>query len=583
VQPATVRDVLQRMQRDPKTHVDFPLAREIATREGIKAVIDGSLLGVGGRYVIAMRLVSAQSGEELATFRETADNQSELLPAVDRLAKEVRARIGESLKKVQSAPPLEQVTTSSLEALKKYVQGVKLINEEGDFTRGSALLEEAVSIDSGFAMAYRKLGIENGNRGLNEKAAVYYEKAFAHRDRLSDAERLLLMGSYYQLGKNQDDAKSMAAYEQLLDIQPNNTAALNNLATALQFHHQYARAESLLVHAIRVGPVAPVHYTNLAQVQIRQGKLDSAAAAFDRCVAQFPRNVECPGFRILFGWTLHQYDSVRVQLERVEPTITEPTVRATAISLEADVARLHGKLREAKRQTDRSIALRAQAGARGGPLNSAVVEAIDAAWFLGDSARAARLLDDAMARDPIDKLSMTEAPYVETVSAYAIAGRMERARAILSQWETRRRASPSIADSSRAHAMLGIIALQSGQYGVAQTELRAANEVGCAICDAPLLGRAYDLDAKPDSAIAVYERYVDTPLLERSAVDGLFLAGVHKRLGELYEAKGQREKALQHYRTFIALWKDADPELQPKVTDARQRIATLTRGPDNGR
>ena len=109
---------------DPtRRRVDFALAREIATREGIKAVIDGSLLGVGGRYVIAMRLVSAQSGDELATFRETADDQSEILPTVDRLAKEVRAKIGESLKHVQSAPPLEQVTTPSLDALKKYVQG----------------------------------------------------------------------------------------------------------------------------------------------------------------------------------------------------------------------------------------------------------------------------------------------------------------------------------------------------------------------------------------------------------------------------------------------------------------------------
>jgi eukaryotic-like serine/threonine-protein kinase len=125
-----------------------------------------------------------------------------------------------------------------------------------------------------------------------------------------------------------------------------------------------------------------------------------------------------------------------------------------------------------------------------------------------------------------------------------------------------------------------VIALQSGQYAVAQGELRAANEVGCAICEMPLLARAYDLDGKPDSAIAVYERYVHTPLLERSGADGLFLAGVHKRLGELYEAREQRDKAVQHYRTFIDLWKDADPELQPRVTDARQRVAALTRGSD---
>src|SRR5439155_17606014 len=98
---------------------------------------------------------------------------------------------------VQSAPPLEQVTTSSLEALKKYVQGVKLINEDGDFTRGAALLEEAVALDTSFAMAYRKLGVEYGNHDLSEKAGEYYDKAFAHRDRLSDAERLLLLGSHY--------------------------------------------------------------------------------------------------------------------------------------------------------------------------------------------------------------------------------------------------------------------------------------------------------------------------------------------------------------------------------------------------
>jgi len=580
VPSTTVRDVLQRMQRDPKTRVDFPLAREIATREGIKAVIDGSLLNVGGRYVIAMRLVSAQSGDELATFRETAANQSELLPTVDRLAKEVRTKIGESLKHVQSAPPLEQVTTSSLEALKKYVQGVKLINEEGDFTRGTALLEEAVTLDSGFAMAYRKLGVEHGNRGLSEKAGEYYDKAFAHRDRLSDAERLLLLGSYYDLGKNQDGAKSMAAYERLLDIQPNNTAALNNLASSLQYLHQYARAESLLVRAIRVGPVAPVHYENLARSQILQGKLDSAQATFDLCIQQFPRNVQCPGFRIVFEWVRGRYDSMGVKLARLEPRITEPTIRAQVVNLQADLARLHGKLHEAKRQGDRSIDLSAQAGMRGSVLYKALLEALDVAWFYGDSTRAVRLLDDALARDPIDRLAMSEAPYTGVVDLYAFAGRPDRARALMAEWDTRRRTSPSISDSLRAHEMRGYLALNAKQYGVAQTELRAADQLGCPICNAAMLARAYDLDGKPDSAIVIYERFLNTPLLERTGVDGAFLPAVHKRLGELYEAKGQRDKALAHYRGFLELWKDADPELQPKVTDARQRVAALRRGPD---
>ena len=100
------------------------------------------------------------------------------------------------------------------------------------------------------------------------------------------------------------------------------------------------------------------------------------------------------------------------------------------------------------------------------------------------------------------------------------------------------------------------------------------------MCNAPMLGRAYDMAGNADSAVAVFERFLVTPALDRSGVDGAFLPVVHKRLGELYEAKGQREKALEHYRAFIELWKDADPELQPKVTDARQRVAALTSGTD---
>ena len=128
--------------------------------------------------------------------------------------------------------------------------------------------------------------------------------------------------------------------------------------------------------------------------------------------------------------------------------------------------------------------------------------------------------------------------------------------------------------------MRGYIALNSKRYAEAQAELSTADEVGCPICNAAMLGRAYDLDGKPDSAIAVYQRFLDTPVLQRSGVDAVFLPAVHKRLGELYDARGQRDKALAHYHTFIDLWKDADPELQPKVTDAKQRVAALTRGTD---
>jgi eukaryotic-like serine/threonine-protein kinase len=579
VQAATVRDVLRRMERPADSHVDFALAREIATREGIKAVIDGSLVGVGGRYVIAMRLLSAQTGDALATFRETADDQAGILPAVDRLAKEVRAKIGESLRNVQGAPPLEQVTTPSLEALRKYVQGVRTVGE-GDFAKGVVLLEEAVALDTGFAMAYRKLGVEYGNRGMDEKAGEYYEKAYAHLDRLSDAERYLMLGSYHQLGRHQDAAKSVAAYERLLEIQPNNTAGLNNLASQLMFQHQNARAESLLVHAVQVGPVATVHFRNLIRARFALGKIDSARASLALCASTFPKNYDCPVAEGFLQWGLGRYDSAAATWHALDARLTDPETRSEYLLGASDLARTFGRLAEARRLTTEAAELKREAGSASATVLRDVVLAYDQAWFRGDSAGAVRALDAVLARTPLRSLAVHEAPYRDAVSTYAFAGRVDRARALLAEWEVQRRANPATRDTAVGSAMRGRVALAAGDIPTAQAQFRVTERVGCAVCELPMLARSYDLGGAPDSAIVIYERFLSTRYLDRLEADGMFLPAVHKRLGELYEAKGDRTRALAHYRAFIELWKNADPELQPKVTDARLRVAALTKGTD---
>jgi tetratricopeptide (TPR) repeat protein len=580
VQPTTVRAVLRRMERPADSRVDFPLAREIATREGIKAVIDGSLLGVGGRYVIALRLVSAQTGDELATFRETANDQSEILPVVDRLAKEVRAKIGESLRTVQGAPPLEQVTTPSLEALRKYVQGQRTI-DMGDFEKGSAMLQEAVTIDTGFAMAYRKLAVEFGNRGITEKAQAYYDKAYAHVDRLSDAERYLLLGTYYSLGRYQDNEKARAAYEQLLEIQPNNTAALNNLSTILLFTRQPARAESLLQRAIQVGPVASVHFNNLSRAQLELGLGDSAMATAAACIRAFPKNVGCQDVRSNVQWSLGQFDSAAATLRLIDRQSTSLDDRTAVAFGNADLARFQGRLDDATRFSAAAYELARQAGVTATVIQQAVDAAFDEAWFRSDAAGAQRRLDDALARTPLKAVSMAEAPYEKAVITYATAGRPDRARAVMAEWDARRRELPTTRDTVLIHRMRGHVALASKEYTTAESELRITEKLGCKVCDLPSLGRAFDLGGAPDSAIAVYERYLTTLWHDRVPTDVAYLPAVHKRLGELYEAKGNRDAAIRHYRTFIELWKNADPALQPKVTDARQRLAALTRGSDS--
>jgi tetratricopeptide (TPR) repeat protein len=138
-------------------------------------------------------------------------------------------------------------------------------------------------------------------------------------------------------------------------------------------------------------------------------------------------------------------------------------------------------------------------------------------------------------------------------------------------------------DQPGHHSVLGEIALAEGKPLEAVSEFRASDMLpdgpasGCLICLYANLARAYDQANNGDSAIAMFERYVDTPQLRRMEEDADFLAGALKRLGELYDAQGNKAKAASYFARFVDLWKNADPELQPQVAEARRKLQTLSR------
>ena len=108
-------------------------------------------------------------------------------------------------------------------------------------------------------------------------------------------------------------------------------------------------------------------------------------------------------------------------------------------------------------------------------------------------------------------------------------------------------------------------------------EAQAADTGSCTTCAAPLIAYAYDYANQLDSARAEYTKYVEsTSIMGRFGNDGLLLAGAYKRLGELWETKGDKVKAAGYYTKFVSMWKDADPELQPKVSEVRKRLIRLT-------
>jgi tetratricopeptide (TPR) repeat protein len=155
--------------------------------------------------------------------------------------------------------------------------------------------------------------------------------------------------------------------------------------------------------------------------------------------------------------------------------------------------------------------------------------------------------------------------------AYAAAGRPDRARAMLAVWD-KLHADFRQPNLGTRQAMVAEIAIAEKRYADAVAAWRKGDVGTCVHCAPVGLGIAHDLMGQADSAIANFERYITLPVIDRGPVDQFYLAGAHKRLGELYEAKGEKSKALSHYLTFVELWKNADPELQPRVAEVRAAI-----------
>ena len=216
--------------------------------------------------------------------------------------------------------------------------------------------------------------------------------------------------------------------------------------------------------------------------------------------------------------------------------------------------------------------------------DSVAMASLDA-WFFGDAVRAAQRIDQALARTPLDDVLVADRPYFDIATAYARAARPDKAQSIIARYRA------EIADTAllrlqdyQLHDALGEIALAQNKPRDALAEFRKGDvaydgqpATECAPCSEFNLARAFDAAGMADSAIAAYERFVEEPYFDRiSETDPLGLAGAHKRLGELYEAKGDRRRAASHYQQFVTLWKDADPGLQPRVAEVKRRLDRLS-------
>jgi tetratricopeptide (TPR) repeat protein len=319
-----------------------------------------------------------------------------------------------------------------------------------------------------------------------------------------------------------------------------------------------------------------------------QGKEKEARATLAEYARRDTASVFLPRLLAAYFAANLQFDSAAAALRQLTDRSRDLNDQSTVAFAATAIALTQGQLAEAERRDGDLMAVSERRGLPRNYLEAASTLAQIQAVYHSNPHLAGKTLDDALTRYPLTSLNPLDRPYVHLAAAYAIANQPARARALLKDYESlvpagvrRADASDPLDDLGSGDAATGLTALAEGRSQDAIAAFRLWWDAsGCTNCAQAELGRAFDLTKQPDSALTAYQRAVEAPGgLSRMLSDQWNLARSYRRLGELYEDKGAKDRALDYYGRFVHLWRNADPELQPQVREVKERMAKLAGEP----
>lgn len=570
-----VNAALERMQRSAADGLPEDIAVELAAREGAEGVISGEVGRLGSSVVITARLLGAGTGDELASFRVTAEREDEVIRAVDQLSRRMREKVGESLRSVAQSEPLEAVSTSSLPALERYTTAARN-HTRGLITAPVAvrLYQEAVEIDSTFAAAHRAIAVTVNNFGGDrEVAARAIRAAYRHRHRLPERERLFTEASYHM--QTGEEGEAAPAFESLLAIDPSIVGAAGNLSHIYSWKGRYDDVLRV-AEGFDIEESQPFTWNVMVSL-VALRRFDEASTVLDNFEAESPDFAYNNGARALFLAMSGRPDSASAFLSAAPPS-SDAAARSWEIYVEGVIRTRLGQLDAAAEVLDGAERVARSAT---GPTDQ-LFYGLSTPWTVaiieGDTAAAAAEIEKLHREVGWNELSEYNRHYAFHALAWARFGFMERAAEMLAAFEPLAPNSDSGArDTARFAAAL--VAIRRGDPNAAVLLEAAADEAFCNRCSNFTLGHGYELLGDTAAAIAAYERYLATPFFDGTTfILQNFEPWVHERLGGLYDARGDNAKAVEHYRAFATAWANADPDLQPRVRAARERADALSGG-----
>jgi DNA-binding winged helix-turn-helix (wHTH) protein/tetratricopeptide (TPR) repeat protein len=562
-----VREQLEYMGRPAIDRLTEPVAREVCQRAGATAVLVGSISSLGAHYALDLSAVNCQTGESVSRQEAEVESREKILQAVGRISTKTRETLGESLSSIQKYDvPLDQATTSSLEALRLFRLGLK-----ADDTQGSAasrpFFKQAIELDQGFAEAYEALGISYCNFGEWELAEKYETRALELSNRASEREKLDISATYYGYATHELD-KAISAHQLWEKTYPGDRYASMNLGDAYLKAGQYEQCAAASRRSIGIDANASVPYGNLAICLVNLDRLDAAAKVVDDAFSRKLDDFFTRQARYVIAFL--QGDELEMQNQLVWAAGRPGEEEAIFLAYQVDTEASHGRLTKSYEYSRRAVDSELRADSKEGAASQQAYAALWQAEF-GNLVKARK--------DAASALTLSPGRDGKLVVAMALAriGDVSRANAV-SDDVLKAYPKDTLLQFYSLPSIRAAAELSRGDAAKAEdfTEHARPYELGSPTDLRPLYpiyvrGQAYLAMHRGNDAAVEFQRILDHRGLNGNSPLG---ALAHLQIGRAYAMSGNPAKARAAYQDFLTLWKDADAGI-PILKQAKAEYAKL--------
>jgi eukaryotic-like serine/threonine-protein kinase len=563
VPDSKVQQTLKLMGKPPETRLTSDIGREICQRAHVKAMLTGAIAPLGSEYVITLEAINAATGDSLAQVQEQATSKEQVLNALGLGAGKLRGNLGESLASVQKFDkPLQEVTTSSLEALKAFTQADEL-REKGDALPPVALYQRAIELDPNFAMAYARMGNQYLTVGQVDLARQNFQKAFELRERASEREKFYITEKYYDgTGQLEQAVQALELYAQTY---PSDKTPRVNLSVVYQVLGDFDRGLTNSLEAIRLDPDSWYGYVNAGYCYTALGRFDEAKAVINSGLQKTNGGVVLHAS--LYYVALVQGDKAAQDRQEVFIKDSPAFELQWVLANKAGLALARGQRQDAREIYNHVGGLAKQLGLTENQASAIQIPAwID--LLFGDTRDKDKAVSQADAA-----LAFANSPDVAILSAEvaALAGSEAQARHLMED-VSRRRPLDTKFQTMLVPAVQAILFMNHGEAAKAIDVLKAGEAYDKGTTDIHFVrGRAYLLNHQPAQAAPEFQAVLNL----RGAYIGDPLMGLAQLyLARAYAQQNDGVKARAAYQDFLALWKDADPDI-PILKEAKTEYAKL--------